>query len=351
MTVILAKNIQANKIEFSAPKTLNNGSRTVYINYQGEKLTLQTPLMSLPYGIGDWNNAKDAKTGETPALKKYDLHVSYRGMDTNPAMKVLHDKMQEIEAKIKEDCFKNRLTWLRDDYDGLKPAVDRLFTPIIKYDKDKETGKIAGKYPPTMKLKLPYDNNTNSFSFESTDMDGNDIDFETIMDKLKGAKARLIIQLGGMWFAGGKYGCTWKVVKARFQLNSKSNVEFIADSDDDGNQTHSDEDVEEDAIAMSRTSTNNVTKKMKNATLVDEDDDEENVEVDAEVDEEDENDAPPSPPPAPKKANATVRRVPSPEPEDDDVEVDEDADSEIEDIPPPPPPKKATTAKKTTAKK
>lgn len=340
MSVILAKNIHANKIEFSAPKTLNNGSRTVYINYQGEKLTLQTPLMSLPYGIGDWNNAKDAKTGETPTLKKYDLHVSYRGMDTNPALKVLHDKMQEIESKIRDDCFKNRLTWLRDDYDGIKPAVDRLFTPIIKYDKDKDTGKIAGKYPPTMKLKLPFDNNNNQFTFESTDMDGNELDFESIMNKLKGAKARLIIQLGGMWFAGGKYGCTWKVVKARFQLNSKSDVEFVEDPDDAGNanDNHSDEDVEEDAIAMSGRAASPIAKKLQSTTLVEEDEEE---------------DEEPSPPPAPKKP---AKRAPTPEPEEEEEEeveeeAEEDVDSEVEDLPPPPPPKKSIAKKTTTSKK
>ena len=336
MSVILAKNIHANKLEFSAPKTLNNGSRTVYINYQGEKLTIQTPLMSLPYGIGDFNDRKDAKTGDLPSVKKYDLHVSFRGMDTNPALKTLLEKMHEIETKIKDDCFKNRLTWLRDDYDGLKPAVDRLFTPIIKYDKDKETGKVVGKYPPTMKLKLPFDNNTNTFSFDCTDMDGTEMDFESIMQKLKGAKARLIIQLGGMWFAGGKYGCTWKIVKARFQLNSKSDVDFIADSEDEGNanEAHSDEDVEEDALAMSAST----PPPKKPSTAVEEDDEEE------------EEDAPPSPPPAPKKP-AKRPVTPEPEPEEAEEEVDEDVDSELEDIPPPPPPKAKAVAKKTVAKK
>jgi hypothetical protein len=343
MSVYLAKNVTANKLEFSAPKTLNNGSRTVYINYQGEKLTLQTPVMSLPYGVGDWNG-KDAKTGEVPAIKKYDLHVSFRGMDTNPALKTLLDKMHEIETKIKDDCFKNRLTWLRDDYDGLKPAVDRLFTPIIKYDKDKETGKIMGKYPPTMKLKLPFDNNTNAFTFDCMDMDGNDLDFASVMTKLKGAKARLIIQLGGMWFAGGKYGCTWKVVKACFQQNSQSKIDFIADSEDEGtgNEAHSDEDVDEDALAMGGAAAA-VTKKLKNTTLVEEDEDDE-----------EEEDAVPSPPPAPKKPTPAKPRVPTPEPEEDEEEAEEeeDADSEVEEeLPPPPPPKAKAPAKKAAAKK
>ena len=46
-----------------------------------------------------------------------------------------HDKMQEIERKIKDDAFNNRLTWLRDDFDGMKAFTDKMFSPFIKYDK------------------------------------------------------------------------------------------------------------------------------------------------------------------------------------------------------------------------
>lgn len=232
MSVLLAKNVDVSKLSYSAPKLLTNGSRSVYINYNGDKLMLQTPVMNLPYGLGDWSG-KDAKPGEA-AFKKYDMHVSFRGMDINPALKSLHDKMLEIEAKIKQDAFENRLAWLKDDYDGLKVATDRLFTPIVKYDKDRETGKVVGKYPPTIKLKIPYDNNSNQFEFECMDMNDTELVFDHIMNKIKGARARLIIQLSGLWFAGGKYGCTWRVVKSKFQLNSVKAVDFVEDDDDVG---------------------------------------------------------------------------------------------------------------------
>lgn len=342
--VLLAKNVQVSKLKFSAPKVLNNGSRTVYVNYEGDKLTLQTPLMSLPYGIGDFNekNAQLNK-GKDPvdpnAPKKYDMHVSFRGMDDSPALKSLHDKMVEIERKIRDECFENRLTWLKDDYDGMKNVVDRLFWPIVKLDKDKDTGKVVGRYPPTMKLKLPYDTATDTFQFDCKDMDGNDFDFKKHMKNLKGSRVRLIIQLGGLWFAGGKYGCTWKVVKARIETTSKTNVDFIEDSDDDNTvvkDTHSDEDVEEDALHMAD------SPPPKNTTQIDDSDEDE-----------------PVPPPAPKKGKAPPRREPTPEEseaeeeepvEEEAEEEEEDVDSEIEDVPPPPPPPKKAPAKKTATK-
>jgi hypothetical protein len=192
---ILSKNVNVNKLKFSAPKTLTNGSRTVYVSYEGERLNIQTPMLSLPYGIGDWND----KTGdEKDKAMKYDLHVSFRGQEDNPAIQKMLDKMKEIENKIKDVCFENRVEWLQDDYDGIKSVVDRLFNPIIKLDKDKKTGKVLNRYPATMKLKLPYDTPSGRFTFESTDMDGNELDLKVNLNNLKGAKGRFIVQLGSL---------------------------------------------------------------------------------------------------------------------------------------------------------
>jgi phosphoribosyl-ATP pyrophosphohydrolase len=204
----------------------------VYVNYEGSSITIQTPLVRLPYGIGDWNekNAEGKPSGEDKP-KKYDLNFSFDGMDSNPKIKELLDKMNEIEKKITEDAFENRLAWLDDDYDGIKSVVSKLFTPIVKYDKDKVTKKVVNKYPPTVKCKLPYDTRSDIFTFVSQDMNGEEIEFKTIMRNLKGAKARLIIQLSGIWIAGGRYGCTWKVVRGRFEVTKPNVVDFVEDSD------------------------------------------------------------------------------------------------------------------------
>ena len=331
---LLVKNINVSKLQFSAPKTLNNQSRTVYANYEGDKLRLQTPLMHLPYGVGDNENINASKPaggraggsgfgggdGEKQA-KRYDLNVSFRGMDATPKLKKLHDVMQEIEKRIIDEAFENRQSWLRDDYDGVKGFVAKLFTPIVKYDKNKDTGKIEGKYPPTMKLKLPYDDKTDTFNFACTDMDKHELDFKSVMTKLKGGKARLIIQLGGVWFAGGRYGCTWRVVSAQFEVTSKCNVDFVDDSDDEDESASKkkpefsdDDDLDEDAIANGAAGSVSpvepkptITEVVTTATAVEEssEDDE------SEAEESDDDDPVPPPPPPPvkgKKGKAAVTK-------------------------------------------
>jgi hypothetical protein len=38
------------------------------------------------------------------------------------------------------------------------------------------------------------------------------INFEDVMDNLKGARISAIVQCAGVWIAGGKFGCSWKVL-------------------------------------------------------------------------------------------------------------------------------------------
>lgn len=291
-SVILPNQIDVSKLKYSEPKTLDNQSKTVYVNYDGDKLIVQTPLMNIPYGVNDFNKEDDKYI-------KYDLNISFSGANENPKIKQFLDKMVEIEEKIKADAFKNRLLWLRDDYDGMKKVVDKLFFPIVKHDKDKDTGKVMDRYPPTMKVKLPYNSASKSFTFDAFDMDKNEISFADNMSRLKGAKCRLIIQLTGIWIAGGKYGCTWKAVLGKFQLTARSNYSFVEDSDEEeGNENKSehDEDLIQEAI------TNSGDNKKKQTILPDSDE-----EVDSELEEGSEEEDVPPPPPPPKKTVATKK--------------------------------------------
>lgn len=298
----LPKNIDVSKLRYSEMRTLASGAKTVYVNYGAEKLTIQTPVLTLPYGLGEPYEAKEAAKTGVPLMtkdKKYDLTASFRGMDDNPKVKIFHDKMKDIETKIIDDAFTNRQAWFKDDFDGNKSFVTKLFTPIIKVDKDPNTGKPVGKYPPTFKAKLPYDNKSNSFMFDTFDMDNNEIDFQSIMEKLKGAKAQFIIQLTAIWFAGGKYGCSWKVISSKFQLHQNSKITFVEDSDTEN--IVEDEDDDEDVVD---------SDALKNLSIaappVEEEDDE--IASDAEEEEEEEDEPEPEPEPVKVPAKKPLKK-------------------------------------------
>lgn len=245
MNVLLAKNFNVDKLKYSELKVMKSGAKSVYINYNGNKVNLQTPVLNIPYGIND--NMQFIKKDENrkDEERKYDITVSFKGMDENPKIKQFHDKMKELEQKIIDDAFANRLAWFKNNFSGNKDVVSNMFTPIVKHDKDKQTGEYANKYPPTFKAKIPFNSLENKFEFDCYDMDNNEINFNDILTNLKGGKAQFIIQLNGIWFSAGMFGCSWKIVSSKFQQINTSKLSFVADSDDEMNNGV-DEDDEDD---------------------------------------------------------------------------------------------------------
>ena len=268
---LLPKNVEISKLKYSEVKTLSSGSKSVYVNYGTGKLRIQTPVLFMPYGIGEGYEDKSIKNPEVKKNidKKYDLTVSFKGHDENAKVLLFLEKMREIEQEIIDKAFDYRLEWFKDDYDGNKAFVARMFSQMIKIDKDPKTGKPVGKYPPTLKVKVPYDCVNDKFKFDSYDMENNEIEFTNIISKLKGGRTQLIIELTGIWMAGGKYGCTWKIISGKFQLSQSNKMTFIEDSDTEKKDDDEEEEEEDD---------NDETQLSKQENKVENSDDEDNDE-------------------------------------------------------------------------
>ncbi len=272
MNVLLAKNFDVDNLKYSELKVMKSGAKSIYLNYKGAKVNLQTPILNIPYGVNDntqFINKDEARKDEE---RKYDITVSFKGMDENPKIKQFHDKMKELEQKIIDDAFTNRLVWFKNNYSGNKDVVSNMFTPIVKHDKDKITGEYANKYPPTFKAKIPYNSLENKFDFDCYDMENNEIVFHDILGNLKGGKAQFIIQLSGIWFSAGMFGCSWKIVSAKFQQINTSKITFVADSDDEhanvNDEEEDDDDISVDNEVISKISQKQVASSVEKKTLV-----------------------------------------------------------------------------------
>jgi hypothetical protein len=256
---VLPKSVNVNSIKYSEVKVLKSGAKTVYTNYSTGKLRIQTPVMYLPYGVNEGGyedkNAKPDPSKVEKKDKKFDITLSFKGHEENSKIADFLNKVKEIETKIIDDAYEYRQAWFKDDFDNNKAILARLFSPNIKVDKDKTTGKVVGKYPPTIRFKLPYDNENEKFNFNSYNMNGEAIDLLDIITKLKGGKAQLIVELNSIWFAGGKFGCTWKLITGKFQRSITNDCNFIDDSDTekikDDEEDEDDDDVKETKEAVS----------------------------------------------------------------------------------------------------
>ncbi len=270
---VLPANIDLSNLKYSQVKILSSGAKTVYINYGTSKLRIQTPVMYVPYGINEGGfEDKNAKLEVKSTDKKYDITLSFKGHEENEKIGTFLKKVKELEQKIIDDAFQYREPWFKDD-DIDRKMLEKFFSPVVKVDKDKNTGKVVGKYPPTIRFKLPYDNENDKFKFQSYNMEKEPIELLDILTKLKGGKAQLIVELSAIWFSGSKFGITFKVITGKFQRSISNDVSFIDDSDTENAVNQVEEEEDEEVVE--------IAKKMDD-TRVDNSGDEEYTEQEAE---------------------------------------------------------------------
>lgn len=201
-SIILPADLVVSNVSYGAPRNLDNGGRAIYMSFNKSPIVLQTPEMVAPYGVSNWND------------NKHTLDLSFKGKETRENLNTFFEKMVALDKKLVQDGLQNSMTWLKKTYKTVD-AVEALYTPMVKYAKDKNTGEITDKYPPTFKLKIPFSNN--AFQCQVYDTKRQPIDIKQLIDTnaFKGAKVTAIIQCLGIWVAGGKFGCSWKVLQMR----------------------------------------------------------------------------------------------------------------------------------------
>jgi hypothetical protein len=185
------------KITVSAPKVLASGAKQAYFNYDGQRLVMQTASdMSSPFGL----NVAD-KYG--PA--EYSVGLSFRGHEQNTEVKQFMDAISFIDEFMIKEGVKNSKAWFKDTLGH--EVVKAFYTPTLKYSKDKD-GNVLD-YPPTIRLKLRKFGE--EFETKFYDNDGTphkDVPIEDLL--VKGSQMTAIIECAGIWFAGSKYGLTWR---------------------------------------------------------------------------------------------------------------------------------------------
>ena len=220
-------------MKYTKPKVNSVGGRSVgIVNAKTSTvLNLSSPLM-LTWGVQDFT---DEKTGKV----SYDLALQFpnEGFETPATVKFLAN-VAVFEKKIKEDAIANSKEWFSKPK-MTSDAVDALWTPVLKYPKNKDTLEADMTRAPTLKVKLPFWDNT----WKELELYGVDMSpiFPDPMNPAlspkdliaKGSHIAVSIQCGGIWFANGKFGVTWKlfqaIVKPKMSLKGKCHIKLDDD--------------------------------------------------------------------------------------------------------------------------
>jgi len=277
-------------VKYAKPKINKSGGKAIGIlnAHSDSILNLNTPLMKT-WGVNEWIDEQSGK-------KAYDFVLQFNSEDyQGEAERNFLNGLKTFESKIKEDAVKNCKEWFNKSKMSLE-VVDALFNPVLKYPKNQDTGEPDMSRSPTFKIKLNYWDDkfdgTELYDMNKSMIFPDETGSTSPVDHItKGSHTAVVIRCGGLWFANGKFGVTWKlvqaIVKPRQSLAGKCHIELSCEEREVLNEQESDN---EDAV---------VDKKVADDT----DEEDNNVEVEAEVN------AEPEPPKKVVKKKVTKKKV------------------------------------------
>jgi len=300
-TIVQGTQFNADNIKFTAPKV--NASNGKSVNILNKKtntgLRLSTPLM-LTWGASDYKDENGVSNG------KFEMAIQFPSAEyPNADASAFMTNLDALEEKIKADALVYSKEWFGKMHKS-EEVINALWTPMLKYPKNKDTGEPDKSKAPTLRVKLPmWDGVWKSeiYDEESTMLFPNPEkpDITPVEFLQKGVNVALVIQCGGLWFANGKFGVTWKLLQGVVQ-KPKTSIQgtcFIKLNDD-----------ERERLKQTNTQSDEAEDKEEGGLVADSDDEggeiEDDVEEEDEVEEEEEPE--PEPEPEPVKKKKVVRK-------------------------------------------
>ena len=203
-SVVTPSAFSVSKVTFSPVKALESGGKQAYLNYDTRPLLMQVGPLETPFGMSVFDKA---------GPPKYSVDLKLRGYDdptANPKTAQIYNALHALDEFMLDQGVKNATAWFK----GAKSreVLSELYTPTIRFAKDQE-GNLK-PYPPTLKLQLRQrDGKFETLVYDDKKRAMTDIPMEDIL--VKGTVMTALIQCTGVWFAGGKYGLSWKAVQIR----------------------------------------------------------------------------------------------------------------------------------------
>ena len=213
--------INFDKINIGSLRKLDSGGQMANVSYgeQNNRFIIQTPLMSIPYAFG---------TGYNGERSDY-LTLSFGDYENDAKLNKFWENMKNLEKNINDHVICNVENWFPNFSGKSSAIVEQLigeaFNPFVKSSKE-------NKYPPTIKVKIPYDNDKYNIKIE--DMTTNEeYDFNEIKDKLKGAYVKICFRVSAVYFINKHFGVSAKASKIKISFPSQDEDDFRSDSEDE----------------------------------------------------------------------------------------------------------------------
>lgn len=222
------------------PIKVYENRKSAYLNYNGQSLLLQVGSLETPFGMSTFD--KDGPV-------KYSVDLKLRGHDdpvANPKVAAIYNALTAIDNYMIEQGVENSKAWFKLDSkekdpqkrkDELRNIVKAFYTPCARFSRDAE-GNVK-PYPPMLKVQLRHKDGKFIASKDQPlavyDLERRPLTDVPLSDILvKGASVTMIVQCTGVWFAGSKYGVSWKAEQIRADKVPESIRGYAMVDDEEG---------------------------------------------------------------------------------------------------------------------
>ena len=200
--IIFPKDFKASNVTVSPVKVMDSGAKQAYANYDGHQMMMQVSSLSVPYGMSVFDKAGPIK---------YSVDLSLKGYEgDNVKVKQIYDAFHSLDEHMIDLGVKFSKQWFKADMN--REIVKAFYTPCVRFSKDAEGNNKP--YPPTLKVQLKQrDGKFETAVYDEAKQPLKDVPLEDIL--VKHAVISSLIQCTGVWFAGSKFGLSWKAIQIK----------------------------------------------------------------------------------------------------------------------------------------
>ena len=223
MSTYRAKQVDVSKFTIGEQATSDNGNKSAYLGYGGEKFFVQTPQLKVAFTMSKFGLDKDAKIEFQPGVvEKFGLQLTLN--ESCKSTKHFVSFIKALDKKVIDVGVANSAKWFKKAHS--KEVVETFYSSSRAESKDRD------KYADTFKINVPIKEG----KIMTPCVDENDNPIEVEFPIRRGAQVTAILQFSSIWFVGNnKFGISQRPVllKVTQSQNDFKSFEFQPDSDDD----------------------------------------------------------------------------------------------------------------------
>ena len=231
--------INASDIQFSDVKRNAKGGVSIPFKYKGQNVQFRFPQFGFPGGcLTKENENKDGSVSTS-----YTMSASLQGCDpyaTAPATGTddtskAYNFLREFQEAVIQAAVANSAQWFgkKRGEESIRDSFNKFLS--VSVDKTNDGWVPNGKYPPSLRFKLPvYDGKV---SMDVIDAEENDIRLEPsgLQDAFPKGCAAKIVASGSIYVIGQGFGLTWKPTYVQVTKRKRQTArDMFKDDEDDG---------------------------------------------------------------------------------------------------------------------